>query len=186
MKEEKLKRPKPEEARQQKAAAGKREEKKSNAPLYTGIAVALVIILAIAAYAGLGSLSGTSFATFKGNFNSAQRVALVVYFHNTSVYYEQNVCSTDLVEILAAHRNPSTIDFFTINNNTCSYIPNGLGHPANVLTNSSAFCLRTAASEPSLSLNYSSYNHTVITPDHMSVFGNENYFRSCPIAVDIS
>ncbi len=152
---------------------------------YLALVIVLVAIIAALAF-GTGMLSGVSFSSFKQNFDSAKRVAVVVYYYNSSIYNTETICSTDLVEVLAAKRNPSTIDFFTIDNGTCTYIPDGIGHPANVLTNSSAMCLNTANSEPSISMSYSPSNYSRITPYHLGIYGNAEYFRSCPIAVDIS
>ncbi len=166
----------------------KADEKSSRrSPYLKYLAVAVALIAVIAAFAlGTGMLSGVSFSSFKQNFGSAKRIAVVVYYYNASVYNMETICSTDLVEVLASHRSPSTIDFFTIDNGTCTYIPNGIGHPANVLTNSSAMCLNTANSEPSISMSYSPSNYSRITPYHLGIYGNSEYFRSCPIAVDIS
>lgn len=175
---------------EKKAKKAKKEEKaeeKEGSPwLYLGAAVIAIMAIAAIFYLSSSGLSGVTFSSFKQNFNSAPRVAIVVNYYNQSIYAYQTICSTDLVEILASHRNPSTIDFFTIQNNTCTYIPNGIGRPANVLTNSSSFCLAKASSEPSITLDYGSANSTQITPEHLTIYGDSTYFRGCPIAVEIS
>ncbi len=171
-----------------KEAARKKDSSKSarSAYLYPLAIVAVVIAILAIALTGSTLLSNVSFPSFKQNFDSAPRVAVVVYFYNASVYGLETTCTTALVEVLASHRNPSTIDFFTIDNKTCTYIPNGIGHVANVLTTNSTSCLNTAASEPSISLNYGPVNKTSIAPYHLSIHGNREYLRSCPIAVDLS
>lgn len=148
------------------------------------IAVVVIAILFIATQGGNGSTA--KFSTFKNNFNSANKVSIVVYYHNATTYDQETICSTYLVEVLASRRNPGSINYFTIDNNTCTYIPNGIGHEANVLTNSSSFCLSQAAGEPTISLTYGNSNSTVITPENLNITGNIKYFKACPIAVDIS
>lgn len=164
----------------------KPEAKPRSNYIYAVIAVVVIIAVAAVFLLRTNKLSNASFPSFKQNFNSAQRVSLVVYYKNATAYSQEVVCSTDIIEILSSHRTPSTIDFFTIENNTCSYIPNGLGAPGNVLTSSTSACLATAASEPSISLNYSASNSTVITSDHLNIYGDAAYMKSCPIAVDLS
>ena len=153
---------------------------------YVIAAAVAIAALAVIAYFVLGSASNVSFSSFKQNFESAQRVAVVVHYHNSSTYGLENTCTTYLVEVLASHRNPSTIDFFTIDNNTCTYIPGGIGHPGNVSTTDAATCLKTASSEPSISLSYGSYNRTETTPYGITIYGDSAYMRACPIAVDMS
>ena len=148
------------------------------------IAVVVVAILFTVGQAGNGSTA--KFSTFKNNFNSANKVSIVVYYHNASTYGQETICSTYLVEVLAARRNPATINYFTIDNNTCTYIPNGIGHEANVITNSSSSCISQAAGEPTISLAYGDSNSTVITSESLNITGNTEYFKACPIAVDIS
>ena len=148
------------------------------------IAVVAIAILFIATQGGNGSTA--KFSTFRNNFNSANKVSIVVYYHNATTYDQETICSTYLVEVLASRRNPGSINYFTIDNNTCTYIPNGIGHEANVLTNSSSFCLSQAATEPTISLTYGNSNSTVITPENLNITGNIKYFKACPIAVDIS
>lgn len=162
-----------------------KEEKRQPIALYLGVIIVVVVIIAALLLFTPSSLSNVSFSSFKQNFNVAPRVALVSYY-NASGYAEETTCTTALVEILASHRNPATIDFFTIQNNTCTFIPNGIGHPGNLTTTNSSACLSTAASEPSISLNYSSFNRTVVTPDHLNIFGDSSYMQACPIAVDLS
>ena len=157
----------------------------------TAIIVGVIAIAIILAVVFLVAMPGTAspqakFSTFKSNFNSAPKVSIVVYYHNASTYGQETVCSTYLIEVLASHRAPGSINYYTIDNNTCTYIPNGIGHAANVITNSSSFCLGQAALQPSLSMSYGSANSTLIAANHLNITGNMAYYKACPIAVDIS
>ncbi len=107
-------------------------------------------------------------------------------YYNQSINSLESFCGTNLISVVASHRQPSGIGFFIINGTSCTYIPSGVGRPANVLTNTSANCLSMVSSRASITLEYSQYNHTTISPYHMAIDGNAAYFRSCPIAVDIS
>lgn len=175
---------KPSAEQQKKETAATEEKKSRNLTIYVLLIMAALLIIGIVSLSG--SLSNVSFSSFKQNFNSAQRVAFVVYYNNASTYGLETICATDTVEVLSSKRSPSTIDFFTLQSNNCTYIPNGLGHIGNVLTTNSSSCLSTAASEPSIYLNYSNTNSTVITPYHLKIYGNSGYMRSCPLAVDLT
>lgn len=149
------------------------------------IALAVLVVVAIV-FIVPNYLTGVSFSTFKTNFNDAQRIAFVVTAFNQSTYANESTCSTSAIQIISRLRNPATIDFFIITNNTCTYSPNGLGKPTTPLTTTAASCLKTANSESGVFLNYSSFNNTVITPYHLYVYGNSQYMRRCPIAADFS
>ena len=172
-------------------AESKKEPKngKRERPDYTVYIVSTIAIVTVVAAVLLllpKGFSGVSFSSFKQNFGSASRVALVSYYHNASTYAAETVCATDLIEIISAHRPPSSIDFYTIDNSSCTYLPNGLGKPGNVNTTSASSCLSKAASEPSISLNYSAANQTSIQAYHLAVYGNVKYMESCPIAAEFS
>lgn len=149
------------------------------------LAVAVFVVVEVVQSSGIG---GVSFSSFKQNFNAAQRVAIVVNFNNATLYGYEDLCSTATVEVVSSHRDPSTIDFYAIDtsNATCTYIPNGIGHPGNVTTTNSTSCLAVANSEPSITFNYAQANHTTITPQHLTIYGNSKYMQSCPIAVDMT
>ena len=168
----------------------KSEEK--TRPSYNTYIIPIITIIAIVIVAAAVLLllpkvfSGVSFSSFKQNFESASRVAIVSYYHNASTYAAETVCTTDLIEIISAHRPASSIDFYTIDNSSCTYLPSGLGKPGNVNTTSASSCLSKAASEPSVSLNYSATNQTSIQAYHLAIYGNVKYMDSCPIAAEFS
>ncbi|MEM0201327.1 MAG: hypothetical protein QXD23_02880 [Candidatus Micrarchaeaceae archaeon] len=147
------------------------------------IAIIIILVLIITLY----NFNPTSFATFKSNYNSAQRIAVVSQYINSSTYANISQCSTDIVnsEISSLKRNASTIDFYVINATSCTYAPNGLGHVLNPVTTNASSCEKSINSEPSISLNFSTSNYTVITPDHMIVYGTQKYFGECPIAISM-
>lgn len=151
----------------------------------------LAIVVVVAAflaffYLVLPSMSNVPFTTFKGNFGSAARVALVVTYGNQSQYAAESQCFPALVQSLAFTRNASTIDFFILNRTACYYPSAGLGHASNVTTEPPANCLAKAGSEPSIFLNYSASNGTVVKAYDIYVYGNSAYMAKCPIAVDMS
>ena len=150
------------------------------------LVVLLVVFYVIPQYLQISFLQ-TSFSTFKSNFNSAQRIAVVTQYTNATQYNIISQCSTDIIsaETVSDNRNASTIDFYVLNSTSCTYAPNGLGHVLNPVTTNASSCENEIKSEPSISLNYSSYNHTIITPYHMYVYGNDQYFSSCPVAVGL-
>ena len=150
------------------------------------LVVLLIVFYVIPQYVQVSFLQ-TSFSTFKSNFNSAQRIAVVTQYTNATQYNMISQCSTDIIsaETVSDKRNASTIDFYVLNSTSCTYAPNGLGHVLNPVTTNASSCENEIKLEPSISLNYSSYNHTIITPYHMYVYGNTQYFSSCPVAVGL-
>ena len=171
----------------------KTNKTKRNIP-YIPIAILVILVLVVLSvifyiipqYFQVSFLQ-TSFGTFKSNFNSAQRIAVVTQYTNATQYNILSQCSTDIIsaETVSDNRNASTIDFYVLNSTSCTYAPNGLGHVLNPVTTNASSCENEIKSEPSISLNYSSYNHTIITPYHMYVYGNDQYFSSCPVAVGL-
>ncbi len=163
----------------------------SHRNLYISILVILILAaLIILTYIYLmPQYLGTSLSTFKSNYNSAQRIAIVYQYTNSTEYAVLSQCSINVVtaEIDFNKRNASTIDFFVIDGSSCAYSPSGLGHllnPNSIVSNTTT-CEKVIQSEPSLSFNYSNSNSTIITPYHMQIFGNEKYFAACPIASGI-
>jgi hypothetical protein len=149
------------------------------------VAVVAVVILAFF-YLVLPSMSNVPFTTFKDNFASAARVALIVTYGNQSQYAAESQCFPALVQTLSFTRNASTIDFFILNSTSCFYPTSGLGRASNVTTTTPASCLARAGSEPTLYLNYSAKNSTMVKAYGLYVYGNAAYMAKCPIAVDMS
>jgi hypothetical protein len=152
--------------------------------LLTAAVVAAVILAFF--YLVLPSMSNVPFTTFKGNFNSAGRVALLVTYGNQSQYASEAQCFPALVQALSFVRNASTIDFFILNRTTCFYPTSGLGRASNVTTTTPGSCLARSGSEPTIFLNYSAANRTVVKAYGIYVYGNAAYMAKCPIAVDMS
>jgi len=169
---------------------GKSESTKRNASHNaTLLAVSLIVVLVIVIAATLVVLlsrPGVPFSTFKSNFYSASNVAIVATYANESQYIAESACFPTLREIVSEHRNASTVLFFLINasNSTCTFSPTI--SPISIETKPASYCLSIANSEPSIFLNYSSTNSSIITAYRLKVFGNAQYMQQCPIAIDMS
>jgi len=149
-------------------------------------ALAVMIAILLIAYFAFSNFLITPFSTFASNFHSSPRVAVAVTFVNESEYVAEYPCFTKLIESIAYTRNATTIDFFLLNSTNCTYPISGLGKPTQIGTTSKAKCLAVAKSEPSIFMNYSSYNNTIITPYHLYIYGNSGYMSSCPIAAELT
>ncbi|MGC8479389.1 MAG: hypothetical protein ACP5M9_01840 [Candidatus Micrarchaeia archaeon] len=161
----------------------------SKSVLISAVAVIIIIIIIATIWYYLTSnYYTTSFSTFKSNFNSAQRVAVVSQFINSSTYSYISQCATGVIDTIVSSnkRNASTIDFYVVNATSCTYAPNGLGHVLNPVNTNATNCEKDIASEPSISLNYSNSNYSQITAYHMTVYGNAAYYSECPIAISLS
>lgn len=178
----------PKNAKAQSTEKKRTDDHKASIP-YLYIAIAVVVV--VGAYLFLkGPMIGSSvpFSTFKSTFQSAARVSIVASFSNQSQYENESPCFTSLIQVVARTRKASTIDFFIINqaNATCTYSNTGLGGTISLSTSNSTYCLGVARSEPSLFINYSTYNSTKITASSMYVYGNGRYMASCPIEVEMN
>ncbi len=181
--------------RQKKATAAKtavREPMQRKEPrlrrLFTVFVLAMIIVIAAAlVYTYVpGSIGSMPFSTFKSNFDSAQRIAVLATYNNATEFNSESICFTDIIEIMSRRRDPSTIDFFATNSTECTYSPNGLGHAINPMITTPQACIKDANSEPGLFFNYSLTNKTVIASNHMYIYGNDQYFSKCPLAADFS
>ncbi len=190
-KQDRPKEEKEKKERNQPSAAKKAADKEQKqqdmmqiAPKYAIPLVALAAIIGLVYYLLIPNVT-TTFPTFLGNFKSASRVALAVTYSNNSQYGFEEPCATEIIQMIAHSRNATTIDIFVMNQTTCYYSPSGLGHAINISTVPASTCLGYAKSEPSIYLNFSSTNSTVITPYHLYVDGNAAYMQKCGIAVDL-
>lgn len=148
------------------------------------VPVALIFIVFFTVV--LPGLTNVPFSTFKSNFDSAKNVAIVVTYFNTSQYISQSQCFSTAIQVVAGRRNASSIGFYILNQTNCTYSPTGLGHGINVSTTTKAYCLNLARSVPTVYLNYSASNGTLVKAYDLYVYGNSAYWAGCPIAVELS
>ncbi len=154
-----------------------------------GIVVVIVVIAGATVY-GLSSAKATSFGTFKGNFDSAPRVAIYATGYNGTALSATIGCATAVIESVVgsptSHRNASTIDLFVLNQTSCAY-ENGIGGTiTNYTFNSISNCVRTSSSEPSIFINYSSVNVTIVKPTSLHIYGNSEFLALCGVASEIT
>ncbi|VVB76783.1 Uncharacterised protein [uncultured archaeon] len=152
----------------------------------------LIVVVAAAVFALFyfvvlpSSLLTVPFTTFKDNYVSAPRVAILAntYFNgNDSAASLQ--CFARVAQVTAFTRNRTTMDLFVLNRTNCTFSPAGAAS-LNLTIRPISYCLEKAQSEPSIFLNYSSSNYTVVRAYGLHVYGNAAYMQSCPLAVDIS
>ncbi|MGI0100516.1 MAG: hypothetical protein ACREBH_02245 [Candidatus Micrarchaeaceae archaeon] len=164
-------------------------------------AVAIIIVVAVIAIAifasgilndiGGGQGPSSSFIAFKHNFDTAPRVDIFVAAYNGTVLSSTIGCATAVIEEVVGsktnHRNASTIDLNIVNQTSCIRT-RGLGGnvTANYTVESLQNCLNTSSHEPTLYINYSTKNKTVISPEYMYVSGSVIFLRECGIASQIS
>jgi hypothetical protein len=164
---------------------------KSNVPGYIILAIVAIIAIIVGITATVLLMNGqaTPFNTFKSNFNSAKRVAIYTTAYNGSQISSALGCSTAIIEEItgnpAIHRNSSTIDFFVLNQTSCVFEHGVGGIITNYTYNSTANCLSSAKGEPSIFVNYSKTNSTVINPLSLYFSGNEQFLAICGIASEL-
>ncbi len=173
----------------------KKQEKKaapSDGKKFIAVIVFTVIIVAVIAGGlvyGLNATTGTSITTFESNFDAAPHVAVVVYGANNTALSPAIDCASNLIEQLtsthgSAHKDPTTISYFVMNQTSCSYTTTGLGSPSN--STSTAQCLKMSTSTPAIFINYSLVNKTVITTDTLYVSGDVRFMIQCGVASEIT
>lgn len=180
-------------AKARKSSAGREASpaKKSYASSipYIIVAVVAVVVLYLIYFMATNYLS-TSFPTFKSNYLSAPRVAVMVNYANATQLSYETPCYEGIIQTLSHARaaakgwNTSTMDFFILNGTACSY-QLGLGYPIDIRNATAAACLAAVKPEPTIFLNYGSSNSTIITPYKLYVYGNAAYMRSCSIMADL-
>ena len=182
-------------AKPKNSSNGAAKEKENGSRLWIMIAIALVIVIAAAVLVyyfrfGTGS-SQASFSSFRNTFNSAPRVAIYVVSSNSTGLGATVGCATQLIEKLLetpqTHRNSSTIGFYVMNSTSCTYSSSGLGSAIKNYTSTSASnCISFSKSEPSIFLNYSPENRTIITRSALYLEGNSAFMSECGIAYEMT
>ena len=153
----------------------------------------IVIVLAFAGAIvyGVGRSSPqTPFSVFQKNFNTANEVNIYIVGNNGTAISSTSGCATAIIQTIefnaTHHRNPNTISFFALNQTGCVYL-SGLGHAAKNYTYASASaCIQQSSSKPSIFINYSISNSTVIKPNAFYLSGDARYLVECGIASEIS
>lgn len=178
---------KQEAASKARKEAKQKKEAKPRSSLLTGlmIAIPLILVFAVFVLVILPTLT-VPFSTFKSNFASAKRVAIIASYNVQAGSGATLECATQAVQVAAHSRNATTIDFYVINQTSCLESVGGLGHVFTPAANTISNCLNSTKSETSLFLNYSATNDTLITPYKLYIYGNIEYMNHCPIAVDLS
>lgn len=176
--------------REPKAAA---KGGKSGAAKYVVGAVIIVIIIGAAIFAGsmFNESSSTNFNTFRSNFLSAPRVAIIVTAYNGTILSGTVGCATAIIEEIAGskvdHRNTSTVDFGIINSTTCIQEKGLEVGSGNYITTSVQNCLNLTNTEPTVYINYSTTgNSTIIKPKYLYISGTYAFLRECGVASEIS
>ena len=175
------------------SAAGKAPEKEAvkrkgmgSWPWIIPIAIIVIAVVLLLYYPGLIGISGVPFSTFKSNLNAAQKISLIITYGNNSQYSSEAACFPQILEILGRSRSPSTIGLYILNKTTCTYSKTGLGGSVQPVTANSSYCIGAAKGTPTIYLNYSNTNYTLIMPYGMYIYGNSGYMSKCPVAADFA
>ena len=181
-------------ARKSNPAKSGEPQKKEGIGRQTLAIIAIVIIFAAvfsSLFYGLISYKPTSFSAFASNFNKASSVAIYVNYSNGTTFAPELSCSNALIEELTSsvkdHKNASQIDFYVLYNDSCIYRQGALGTLISNYTNATrAECIGYGAGKPSVFINYSSVNRTIITPSKLYFSGDANFLDECGIAYQIT
>jgi hypothetical protein len=162
---------------------------------YVVAIILIIVIIGVAIFAGAilnnKQAPNGNFNVFKQNFDSAPRVNIFVAAYNGTVLSSTIGCGTAVIEEIVGsrteHRNSSTIDLNIVNQTSCIR-SKGLGEETTnvTITTSLQNCLNTTNSEPTLYINYSMTNKTIITPDYLYVSGDATFLRECGVAAQIT
>jgi hypothetical protein len=117
-------------------------------------------------------------------------VAIYVTYQNGTEFSYSSECAYQLIERLidnqARHRNASTIDFMIVANSTSCLSPNGaLGTANGTKITPLSSCLALSNSEPSIFINYSSTNSTVIKSGKLYTSGDDLFLSECGVASEL-
>ncbi len=149
-------------------------------------ALIILIILFSAFYFNYYNTSKqtSNFVTFRSNFDTANNVSIMVNYNSSSFPYQIG-CATNLIYNIVSSRikSSSNILFFVVNSTNCTYIKNGLGQVIKNYTYASpASCLNITKKQPTIFINYSAINKTIIKPNAIYISGDGNFLKQCGIA----
>ena len=174
------------------AATGQQNPKPRGRAFWAGIFI-IIIMFAIAGglVYGLNRGAPASFSTFQSNFNSAPRVAIFVTANNGTQLAATVGCATSVIQQIVAskttHRNASTIDFYVMNATSCVYSPTGIGGQLQNYTYSTpGRCINVSTKEPSLFINYTDANTTIIKSTSLVIEGNYRFLLQCAVASEMA
>jgi len=170
------------------SSTSKKSDKKSNKAIYAVVIIAILAVAAIIIYSvSIQSNASVPFSTFKQNFNNAQRVSIASTYNTEGQFINESQCFSSIIQIVSHTRLPSTLDFYLINQTSCTYSKSGLGNQVTPITTNASFCRGRALNETGIFINYTGAgNYTYIEPQHMYIYGNSSYMRACPIAADFA
>jgi hypothetical protein len=167
----------------------KAEKSGSRGHYWIAIIAAVVVIAVVVGYlfvySGNGEIGGgtITFSEFLNEFYASPRIAIYVNGNST---WE---CGEDILQLLPRNirhpRNSSTVDYYILNSTTCTKV-DGLGYPGATTSNfSRASCMANITKEPSIFINYSSVNATIIRHNYLYFGGDAAYLNECGIAYEI-
>ncbi|MCL4373320.1 MAG: hypothetical protein M1360_00810 [Candidatus Marsarchaeota archaeon] len=175
------------EARQADGEKGRQKAGTGMKSVYYIIAVLVALDLLLFLY---HPSAGQPFYTFESNFHSAKSVAIYMSAYNGTVFASTEPCATSIVESIVSsskyHRNASTINFFVLNQTACFTSAKALGIVSNYTQEPISDCLNVSKSMPSIFINYSDVNSTIITPDKLVMQGDYAFLSECGVAPALS
>lgn len=163
-----------------------------------GRAILLIILAVIAVstlltayiYENSNPGSNVPLSTFLSNLRAAPTIGIYVNDLNGTVYPDANFCATSLIyQIISqnyTHRDPATIDFFIINGSarTCTYTK-GLRTAGNLTNTTLSDCISMSSTMPSIFINYSRVNRTIVKNSALYIEGTPQYLYECGISAQI-
>ncbi|MDE1865600.1 MAG: hypothetical protein KGH94_03120 [Candidatus Micrarchaeota archaeon] len=182
---------------QQKGVSASKGPQPQESRMSIVLVVAIVAIAAVLGYlisSGLvtsgGGNSNGNFQSFQNSFYSAKRVGIYVAYNNGSAFSYTDGCATNLIQQITAsrthHRNTTTIDLLIMANATSCLTPNGpLGSANGTIVLPMSRCLAISANEPSVFINYSGTNSTIIRSGNLYTQGDALFLSECGIASEL-
>lgn len=168
-----------------KSKKAEKTDRISNVQIYAVVAVALVIVTAIITIIYLSQ--PPSFTSFKSAFKAASQIAIFAMYNGTHLGIGgSSAASCAIAVIEQLHRTPNTISFFEANQTSCTFATGGLGGSNNTTTVSIGRCINMSKSMPTLYINYSTLNETVVGRGTLYVSGNLLFLRECGIAQELT
>jgi len=136
------------------------------------------------------SSSAQPFYTFENSFHSAPSVAIYVTAYNSTALDSTMGCATQLIESMVSssgyHRNSSSINFFVLNQSACFSSASALGTASNSTQKPISECMNVSKSMPSIFINYSTVNKTIINAKSIYIIGDTIFLKECGIAPALS
>jgi hypothetical protein len=179
---------------EKKKVSSSKQQSNAISNIYIALAALAIVVVAFAIFLYIRQVNQTalnsSMSSFKTNFFAAKHVGIYVAYPNSTLFAGSEACATKIIEVIAEnktnHMAPSNISFYVLNSTACTYVNSLVNTSGKAVNASASFCVNQSKTNPSIFINYSATNGTIVTPTKLVFQGDFTYLYQCPIAYELT